>query len=159
MTRLLSVMFVTIGLVLLASTAQAQGSVAASYGHNASLTAAGTMGSVKGMDLDLYVDITPDLDTEAGEQAATVSAGVRVGKRFSDLFGAGVGVGLGNTIDGRVAAGFGEDSIDVWDMIIQPYGKVFLDQNSGVILRGAYRALSEGLTRDFALSVGIFTGW
>ena len=152
-------MLVVIGLVLTASMAQAQGTVEASYGHNAALTLAGEFGKVGGLNLDLFADFTPNLKTEADEDESGVSAGVRLGRRFGSTFGTGVGIGLGNTIDGRLKPGFGDNKLGLWDIQVQPFAKIYLDSKSGVIFRSDYRALSEGLKFPISFSVGVFTGW
>ena len=147
----------TLLLSLSSLPARAQGTVEASYGSNAALTTSALFGTISGVDLNLFVDFTPNIETVSKVDGSSVSAGVRVEKRLG-LFGAGVGVAMGNTIDGRVTLGLGEE-IGFFDIVLQPLGKVYLDAKSGIVLRGDYRVLSEGLTNRIALGVGVFTGW
>ena len=145
-------------LVLMSTMAFAQGSVAASYGSNATLSLCGDFAEIRDIDLDICADFQPDVSTDMGVDDTGVSAGLQVGKRFSSRIGAGLGLSLGNTIDGRLDTGFG-DEIGFWDVLVQPFVNIYLDTNSGLTLRGDYRALSEGLTNQLSFGVGVFTGW
>ena len=146
-----------LSLSLASLPAHAQGTVEASYGSNAALAASALFGTVKGVDLNLFADFTPNIETVSMGDESSVSAGVRLERRFG-RYGAGLGVALSNTIDGRVSFGFREE-LGFMDLVVQPLGKVYLDRNSGLIFRGDYRTVSEGLTNNFAFGVGVFTGW
>ena len=137
--------------------AHAQGTVEASYGSNAALTTSALFGTLRGIDLNLFADFTPNIETLSMMDESAVSAGVRVERRFG-RYGAGLGVALGNTIDGRAAFGR-NDEIGFFDLVVQPLGKVYLDSKSGIIFRGDYRAISEGLVNSVGFGVGVFTGW
>ena len=153
----MSIFSVMLSALLVSATAYAQGTIEASYGSNAALTASARLGSIGETHLNLFTDFTPNIETVSMLDESSVSAGVRVERRFG-RFGAGVGVALGNTIDGRVSSGIMQD-IGFLDLVVQPLGKLYLDTNSGIVLRGDYRTISEGLTRSFAAGVGVFTGW
>ena len=151
------ILALTMAMALWSLPAHAQGTVEASYGSNAALTGSATFGSLFGVDLNLYADFTPDIETVSMMDESAVSAGVRVERRFGN-YGAGLGVALANTIDGRASLGF-RDEIGFMDLVVQPLGKIYLDTNSGIVFRGDYRALSEGLTNSVGFGVGVFTGW
>ena len=157
MSRLYVSLTLTVLLSLASLPAHAQGTVEASYGSNAALTASALFGTVKGVELNLFADFTPNIETVSMMDESAVSAGVRLERRFG-RFGAGLGVALSNTIDGRVSLGTG-DEIGFMDLVVQPLGKIYLDTNSGIVFRGDYRTVSEGLTNSLALGVGVFTGW
>ena len=153
----LLVIALTLALSLLSRPAHAQGTLEASYGSNAAVTASALFGTLNGVDLNLFADFTPNIETVSMMDESSVSAGVRVERRFG-RYGAGLGVALGNTIDGRVSVG-ANDEIGFLDLVVQPLGKIYLDSNSGIVFRGDYRAVSEGLMNSFAFGVGVFTGW
>ena len=154
-------LYVSLALTLLLSLASlpahAQGTVEASYGSNAALTASALFGTIKGIDLNLFADFTPNIETVSMMDESAVSAGVRVERRFG-RYGAGLGVALGNTIDGRASLGT-NDELGFFDLVVQPLGKVYLDSHSGLVFRGDYRAISEGLVNSFGFGMGVFTGW
>ena len=157
MKRLGILLALALALSLSSLPAHAQGTVEASYGSNAALTTSALFGTIRGVDLNLFADFTPNIETVSKMDESAVSAGVRVERRFG-RYGAGLGVALGNTIDGRVSFGL-SDEIGFFDLVVQPLGKVYLDSKSGIVFRGDYRALSEGLMNRFAVGVGVFTGW
>ena len=151
------VIALTLALSLMSLPARAQGTVEASYGSNPALTASALFGTVNGLELNLFADFTPNIKTVALMDKSAVGAGVRVERRFG-RYGAGLGIALANTIDGRVSLGL-RDEIGFLDLVVQPLGKIYLDSNSGILFRGDYRAVSDGLANNFALGVGVFTGW
>ena len=147
----------TLALALSSLPAHAQGTLEASYGTNPAVTASALFGTLKGVDLNLFADFTPNIETVSMADESSVSAGVRLERRFG-RYGAGLGVALGNTVDGRVSFGV-NDEIGFMDLVVQPLGKIYLDSKSGIVLRGDYRVLSEGLVNSVGFGVGVFTGW